>query len=136
MCRSVYGGATILVRAVSAGVMRRKRLKRLAQHSPEGRGFSSRPSFRHPEDSMTTAGSNDLDDTVDLDVNGTRQRVRLCGARAGSPPVLIVQAGPGLPLLNEVGKFQQRLQLERDFTVAYWDQRGCGRAHGRDAQTV
>jgi len=85
---------------------------------------------------MTTAGAADLDTTVVLDVNGTRQRVRLCAARSGSPPVLIVQAGPGFPLLNEVIKFQQRLELERDFTVAYWDQRGCGRAPVGDAQLV
>jgi pimeloyl-ACP methyl ester carboxylesterase len=77
-----------------------------------------------------------LDTTVDLDVGDTRQRVRLCAARSGSPPVLIVQAGPGFPLLNEVAKFQQRLQLEHDFSVAYWDQRGCGRAPQRDAQGV
>ena len=85
---------------------------------------------------MTSAGSYDLDTTVDLDINGSRQRVRLCAARAGSPPVLIVQAGPGFPLLNEVPKFQRRLQLERDFTVAYWDQRGCGPAPVRDARSV
>jgi pimeloyl-ACP methyl ester carboxylesterase len=89
-----------------------------------------------PEDSVTTAGSYELDTAVALDVNGTRQRVRLCGARAGSPPVLIVQAGPGFPLLNEIARFQQGLQLEQDFSVAYWDQRGCGRVPVRDAQSV
>src|SRR5215467_4903990 len=88
------------------------------------------------EASVTTAGSYGIDTTVDLDVNGTRQRVRLCAARAGLPPVLIVQAGPGFPLLNEAPKFQQRLQLERDFTVAYWDQRGCGPAAVQDAESV
>jgi proline iminopeptidase len=85
---------------------------------------------------MTRAGSYETDTTVVLDVSGTRQRVRLVAARSGSPPVLVVQAGPGFPLLNEVALFQQRLELERDFTVAYWDQRGCGRAPVRDAQRV
>jgi pimeloyl-ACP methyl ester carboxylesterase len=49
---------------------------------------------------------------------------------------LIVQAGPGLPLLNEVAKFRQRLNLEQSFSVAYWDQRGCGSAALRDTQDL
>lgn len=77
-----------------------------------------------------------LDKTLTLDVNGTKQRVRLCGAREGLPPVLIVQAGPGFPLLNEVAKFQQRLDLEQDFTVAYWEQRGCGPAALHDVHDL
>ena len=80
--------------------------------------------------------SHDIDTTVALNINDTTQHVRLCGARAGLPPVLIVQAGPGFPLLNEVAKFQQRLQLENDYSVAYWDQRGCGEAARQDTQGV
>ncbi|HTH16053.1 MAG TPA: alpha/beta hydrolase [Magnetospirillum sp.] len=71
-----------------------------------------------------------------LDVNGTRQRLRLCAARLGLPPLLVVQAGPGLPLLHEAGRFQHLLALEDHFTVAYWDQRGCGPAPLRDARSV
>ncbi len=73
-------------------------------------------------------GPYGLDTTDTLEINGSRQRVRLCAARGGLPPVLIVQAGPGFPLLHEAVKFQQRLQLEQSSTVAYWDQRGCGSA--------
>jgi len=75
-----------------------------------------------------------VDRTILLEVNGTRQRLRLCAGRAGLPPILIVQAGPGFPLLNEVEKFQRRLGLEEDFTVAYWDQRACGPASSSDVQ--
>jgi pimeloyl-ACP methyl ester carboxylesterase len=85
---------------------------------------------------ISSDGSYGLDTTVAVEINGTSQRVRLCGARRGLPPVLIVQAGPGLPLLNECTKFQQRLQLEQDFSVAYWEQRGCGPASLRDARDV
>jgi len=67
-----------------------------------------------------------LDKTFALDISGSRQRLRLCAARPALRPILIVQGGPGLPLLHEVGKFQRLLNLEDDFTVAYWDQRGCG----------
>jgi pimeloyl-ACP methyl ester carboxylesterase len=77
-----------------------------------------------------------IDRTVDLDIDGSRQRIRLCGDREGRPPLLVVQAGPGLPLLNEVAKFQRLLGLERDFLVAYWEQRGCGNAARRDTERV
>src|SRR5262249_40934276 len=36
----------------------------------------------------------------------------------------------------EVRKFQRLLDLERDFLVAYWEQRGCGAAPAREAERV
>lgn len=66
------------------------------------------------------------DEEITLNVNGVDQRLRIRAARAGLPPLLIIQGGPGLPLLNEVPRLSAALSLEDDFTVAYWDQRGCG----------
>src|SRR3954464_14907845 len=77
-----------------------------------------------------------VDRTVNLDVNGSIQRLRLCATRAGLPPLLVVQAGPALPVLHEAAKFQRLLNLEEDFLVAYWDQRGCGPAAKTDANSV
>lgn len=77
-----------------------------------------------------------IDHIADLDVDGSRLRVRLSADRDGLPPLLIVQGGPGLPLLNEIGKFRRLLALERDFLVAYWEQRGCGDAPRSDAEAV
>lgn len=77
-----------------------------------------------------------IDKTVELRINGSTQRVRMCAERAGLPPILIVQAGPGYPVLHEVRKFQRQLHLESDFLVAYWDQRGCGVAPRHDAESV
>lgn len=80
----------------------------------------------------------ELDETIGLEVDGVvlRLRLRLCAARRGLPPVLIIQGGPGLPLLNEAPRFRSRLSLEDDYTVAYWDQRGCGPAAREAADTV
>src|SRR5262249_58966098 len=83
---------------------------------------------------MKTTPTLALDNTVSLDINGSRQRVRLRAARAGLPPLLIVQVGPGFPVLHEVAKFQRRLHLEQDYLVAYWEQRGCGNASADDAE--
>jgi pimeloyl-ACP methyl ester carboxylesterase len=77
-----------------------------------------------------------IDETIALDINGSQQRVRLCAVRTGLPPLLIVQHGPGVPLLHEVAKFQRRLHLERDYQVAYWEQRGCGNVSARETRRV
>lgn len=77
-----------------------------------------------------------IDKTVKLEINGSTQRIRMCAKRGGLPPILIVQAGPGFPLLHEVAKFQRRLNLEKDFMVSYWEQRGCGIASQQDANNV
>ncbi len=54
------------------------------------------------------------------------QWIRIRSAKAGNPVLLLVQQGPGLPMINEIRAFQQILSLESDFTVVYWDQRRCG----------
>ena len=77
-----------------------------------------------------------IDRVIALDINGSRQRIRICAKREGLPPLVVVQAGPGLPLLHEVAKFQRLLGLEREFRVCYWDQRGCGAASLREARSV
>lgn len=75
-----------------------------------------------------------IDETIALAVNGSQQWVRLCAARPGLPPLLVVQHGPGVPVLHEVAKFQRRLQLERDYLVVYWEQRGCGNTSAGEAR--
>jgi len=85
---------------------------------------------------MTETPALAIDETISLEINGSQQRVRLCAARTGLPPLLIVQQGPGFPVLHEVAKFQRRLRLERDYLVAYWEQRGCGNASAEDARHV
>lgn len=80
--------------------------------------------------------TKDLDETLVVNVQGTQQKVRLRASRRGLPPLLVVQAGPGFPVLNEVSRFQKCLRLEEDFTVAYWEQRGCGTAPRSVAQSV
>jgi pimeloyl-ACP methyl ester carboxylesterase len=56
------------------------------------------------------------------------QWIRIRGANASSPVLLLIQQGPGLPMINEARRFEHLLGLEQDFTVIYWDQRGCGRS--------
>ncbi len=54
------------------------------------------------------------------------QWIRIRGKDRANPVLLLMQQGPGLPIINEVRIFERRLGLEKDFTVVYWDQRGTG----------
>jgi pimeloyl-ACP methyl ester carboxylesterase len=65
-------------------------------------------------------------ETVQL--GGTVQWIRVRGANESNPVLLLIQQGPGLPMINEARRFEALLGLEQEFTVVYWDQRGCGRS--------
>ncbi len=75
-----------------------------------------------------------VDRRLRLAIDATHQEIRISGRKGTAPPLLIVQAGPGLSLLNEVPRFRRLPDLEADFTVCYWDQRGCGRAASQDLE--
>jgi pimeloyl-ACP methyl ester carboxylesterase len=68
-------------------------------------------------------------DTLEaVQLGDTTQWIRIRGADPSNPVLLLIQQGPGLPMINEVRRFERALGLEQDFTVVYWDQRGCGRS--------
>ena len=56
------------------------------------------------------------------------QWIRVRGADAANPVLLLIQQGPGLPMISEAHRLEHLLGLEQAFTVVYWDQRGCGRS--------
>ena len=85
---------------------------------------------------MAIRSSLAIDKTIELTINGSQQRIRMCAEREGLPPLLIVQGGPALPMLHEVAKYRRLMNLEADFLVAYWEQRGCGKAARKDAMSV
>lgn len=58
-------------------------------------------------------------------INGGTQHALIRG-RADAPVLLLVQAGPGFPMIHEADALERRLHLERAFRVVYWDQRGTG----------
>src|SRR4051812_8178144 len=70
----------------------------------------------------------DIDRLEDVAIGNTMQSIHIRGADASNPVLLLIQQGPGLPMINEARRFERLLGLEQDFTVVYWDQRGCGRS--------
>ncbi len=65
-----------------------------------------------------------LSERVFITVNGTRQGMILRSADPSNPVLLFLHGGPGLPefFLDTT----HPTGLERDFTVAWWEQRGAG----------
>jgi pimeloyl-ACP methyl ester carboxylesterase len=59
--------------------------------------------------------------------------IRIRGADPANPVLLLMQQGPGLPIINEARRLGRLLRLEETFTIVYWDQRGTGLALRRDA---
>lgn len=68
----------------------------------------------------------EIDTLEGVQLGGITQWIRVRGADASSPVLLLMQQGPGLPIINEARRFERLLGLEQAFTVVYWDQRGTG----------
>jgi hypothetical protein len=69
-----------------------------------------------------------IDSLQAIPASDAKQWIRIRGASASNPVLLLIQQGPGLPMINEARRLEHLLGLEQHFTVIYWDQRGCGRS--------
>lgn len=67
-----------------------------------------------------------IDTLESVQLGGIPQRIRIRTADTANPVLVLMQQGPGLPIINEVRRFEHLLRLEDAFTVVYWDQRGTG----------
>src|SRR5580658_5689409 len=77
-----------------------------------------------------------IDSLESVEIGGTTQWVLLRGNPLAGRVLLIVQQGPGLPLIHEADAIERRLRMEPHVLVAYWDQRGTGRSCGADLRTL
>src|SRR5215471_13929046 len=68
----------------------------------------------------------EIDTLERVRLGGITQWIRVRGAHASNPVLLLMQQGPGLPMINEARRLEHLLGLEKAFTVVYWDQRGTG----------
>jgi proline iminopeptidase len=82
---------------------------------------------------MTT---RQLDSLAAFDINGSTQWLLLRGNVRTRRVLLVLQQGPGLPLIQDARVFEQRLRLESESVVAYWDPRGTGKSCPVDASTI
>jgi pimeloyl-ACP methyl ester carboxylesterase len=68
----------------------------------------------------------EIDSLERVQLGGITQWIRIRGADATNPVLLLMQQGPGLPTINDARRLERLLGLEKAFTVIYWDQRGTG----------
>jgi pimeloyl-ACP methyl ester carboxylesterase len=77
-----------------------------------------------------------IDSLESFDIDGSTQWVLLRGDQHARRVLLLVQAGPGFPIIHEARAIERRLLIESEVVVAYWDQRGTGRSCGADPSTI
>ena len=65
-------------------------------------------------------------------LGGPPQWALVRGQSRTSPVLLLVQQGPGFPIIHEAPVMERQLHLEDDFRVVYWDQRGTGKSYHPD----
>lgn len=63
-------------------------------------------------------------------IGGIEQFLQIRGEDRDNPVILWLHGGPGFPLTYLTYYYQSG--LEKDYTVAYWEQRGCGRTSFRN----
>jgi len=68
----------------------------------------------------------EIDTLQGVQLGGITQWIRVRGADTSNPVLLLMQQGPGLPIINDARRPEHLLGLEKAFTVVYWDQRGTG----------
>src|SRR3954452_12006847 len=67
-----------------------------------------------------------IDSLEPVVLNGVTEWIRIRTEDTSNPVLLLMQQGPGLPIINEARRFRDHLRLEQAFTVVYWDQRETG----------
>jgi pimeloyl-ACP methyl ester carboxylesterase len=68
-----------------------------------------------------------------VNINNSEQWILVRGKNIDAPLIIHVQAGPGFPMIPEAHTMEKRLRLEKDYLVAYWDQRACGKSFNKNA---
>ncbi len=80
------------------------------------------------EDKDGQAIVNSIAEIKTIPINGHPQRLLIRGKDKNNPVVLHVHGGPGAPDYPFFGA----ANLEDNFTICYWDQRGAGASYSAD----
>lgn len=73
------------------------------------------------------SSENGIQESIYIDVNGIKQYVQIRGENRENPVMIFIHGGPAGPM-GYVSSYYQR-ELESDFTIINYDQRGCGRTY-------
>ncbi len=73
---------------------------------------------------------NGISEINNLDINGTQQYVLIRGEDKDNPVLLFLHGGPGASATALLREYNS--DLEKDFTMVYWDQRNAGKSYQKD----
>lgn len=73
---------------------------------------------------------NAIQESIYVEIGGIEQYLQIRGENSQNPVILWLHGGPGFPLTT-LNYFYQT-DLEKDYTVVCWEQRGCGRTYYRN----
>jgi len=70
---------------------------------------------------------NGIQENVYVEIGGIEQYLQIRGEDKNNPVILWLHGGPGFPLTYLSSYYQK--DLETDYTIVCWEQRGCGRTY-------
>lgn len=71
--------------------------------------------------------ANGIQENTYVEIGGIKQYLQIRGENQDNPIILWLHGGPGFPL-TYLNYYYQR-DLEKDYTIVCWEQRGCGRTY-------
>lgn len=74
-------------------------------------------------------GATGVEQAGYMTLGGIEQHVRIRGQNRSNPVIVILHGGPGNPMVGDFYRWERI--LETDYTLVYWDQRGCGNTYYR-----
>ncbi len=77
------------------------------------------------------SGENSIDEGCYVDIGGQEQYILIRGEDTGNPVILWLHGGPASP--DTYNNYIFDKDITQDYTLVYWDQRGCGRTYYRNA---
>jgi pimeloyl-ACP methyl ester carboxylesterase len=73
---------------------------------------------------------NSISEKTFVNINGVKQGMFIRGKNVDNPVLLFVHGGPGMPEYFLTEKY--KTDLEKHFTVCYWEQRGAGLSYSSE----
>jgi pimeloyl-ACP methyl ester carboxylesterase len=69
---------------------------------------------------------NSVSELIKIELGGYNQSILIRGLDRDNPIIVFLHGGPGYPCISYIKKFQA--ELEKNFVVVNWDQRGSGKS--------
>lgn len=75
---------------------------------------------------------NGVQENLYIEINGIKQFLRIRGQNKENPVIIFIHGGPASPM-GYIATFFQK-EIEKDYTVIHYDQRGCGRTYYKNKE--